>query len=56
MQIVGADGDRIGGNGPPTRGSNWVTTASLNPWKVVDGRAPAAAGEVVIDRGVGRHR
>ena len=30
----------IGGNGPPTRGSNWVTAASLNPWKVVDGRAP----------------
>jgi putative ABC transport system permease protein len=51
VQIVGADGERIGGNGPPTRGSNWVTPASLNPWHVVDGRAPEAAGEVVIDRG-----
>lgn len=50
VQIVGADGDRIGGNGPPTRGSNWVAPASLNPWTVVDGRAPAAPGEVVIDR------
>ncbi len=50
VQLTGADGDRVGGNGPPTRGSNWVTAASLNPWKVVDGRAPAAAGEVVIDR------
>jgi putative ABC transport system permease protein len=50
VQIVGADGERIGGNGPPTRGSNWVTAAALNPWHVVDGRAPEAPGEVVIDR------
>jgi putative ABC transport system permease protein len=50
VQIVGADGDRIGGNGPPTRGSNWVTESTLNPWHVVAGRAPAADGEVVIDR------
>jgi putative ABC transport system permease protein len=49
-QLVGADGDRLGGNGPPTRGSNWVTDAALNPWHIVDGRAPAAVGEVVIDR------
>ena len=34
VQLVGADGDRIGGNGPPTRGSNWVTPATLNPWHV----------------------
>lgn len=50
VQLVGADGDRLGGNGPPTRGSNWVTTAALNPWRVVAGRAPEAPGEVVIDR------
>jgi putative ABC transport system permease protein len=50
VQIIGADGDRIGGNGPPTRGANWVTPASLNPWHVVEGRAPAASGEVVVDR------
>src|SRR4051794_37618929 len=50
VQLAGADGDRIGGNGPPTCGSNWVTPATLNPWHVVDGRAPTDAGEVVIDR------
>jgi putative ABC transport system permease protein len=50
-QLVGADGDRIGGNGPPVRGSNWVTTPGLNPWHLVAGRAPEAAGEVVVDRG-----
>ena len=50
VQIVGADGERIGGNGPPTRGSSWVTQTSLNPWRVVDGRAPEGPGEVVIDR------
>ncbi len=49
-QLLGADGDRIGGNGPPTTGSNWVTPAGLNPWRIVAGRAPAGAGEVVIDR------
>lgn len=50
VQLVGADGERIGGEGPPTRGSNWVTAAELNPWQVVDGRAPEVDGEVVIDR------
>src|SRR4051812_27346710 len=50
VQLVGADGDRIGGNGPPTRGANWVTASALNPWHVVDGRAAEAAGEVVIDK------
>jgi putative ABC transport system permease protein len=50
VQLVGADGERIGGNGPPTRGSNWVTEPTLNPWHVVEGRAPAGAGEVVIDK------
>ena len=49
-QIVGVDGEPIGGDGPPTLGSNWIT-GSLNPFQIEDGRAPTSPGEVAIDRG-----
>jgi putative ABC transport system permease protein len=50
-QVVGRDGEPIGGNGPPTIGMNWVDY-DRNPYVLVDGRAPAGAGEVVLDSGV----
>ncbi|HEX6166683.1 MAG TPA: FtsX-like permease family protein [Acidimicrobiales bacterium] len=49
-RIVGADGDPLGGNGPPTVAANWVEVDELNPYDLAEGRAPAAPGEVVIDR------
>ena len=49
-QIVGADGDGIGGNGPPTIGQNWPDSPR-NPYVIVDGRAPGGPGEVAIDAG-----
>jgi len=49
-QIVGSDGDPLGGNGPPTQAGNWIEDADINPWEIADGRAPEAPGEVVIDR------
>jgi putative ABC transport system permease protein len=49
--IIGADGDRIGGDGPPTTGANWIDDPDLNPYRLAEGRAPAADDEVVIDRG-----
>jgi putative ABC transport system permease protein len=49
-QVVGSDGDPIGGNGPPTFGAGWISDPGLNPWEVAEGRAPEADGEVVIDR------
>ncbi len=49
-QVVGADGDGIGGNGPPTIGQNWPDSPR-NPYTLVDGRAPRGPGEVVIDSG-----
>lgn len=49
-QIVSADGDPIGGNGPPTVGSSWIEDEALNSYDVAEGRAPEAPGEVVIDR------
>jgi putative ABC transport system permease protein len=50
-RIVGADGDPIGGNGPPTVAGNWITDDKLNPYDLAEGRAPEAPGEVVIDKG-----
>ena len=49
-QIVGADGDPLGGNGPPTFAAAWIDDPGLNPWEVAEGRAPEADDEVVIDR------
>ena len=49
-RIVGADGDPIGGNGPPTVAGNWITDDGLNPYDLAAGRAPEGPGEVVIDK------
>jgi putative ABC transport system permease protein len=42
-QIVGSDGDPIGGNGPPTLAGNWIEDPDLNPYRIDSGRAPQAA-------------
>ena len=47
-QLAGTDGELIGGTGPPTIGENW-RDFERNPYKLIDGRAPRHAGEVVID-------
>jgi putative ABC transport system permease protein len=52
--IVGKDGSRIGGGGPPTTGTNWIDDPGLNPYRLAEGRAPQAPGEVVIDRGAAK--
>jgi putative ABC transport system permease protein len=48
-QVVGTDGEPIGGQGPPTLGVSWTEVDAFNPTMQVGGRAPAGAGEVVID-------
>jgi putative ABC transport system permease protein len=48
-QIVGKDGDPIGGTGPPTQAGNWITDPHVNPWHLVEGRAPNGPGETVIN-------
>ncbi|WCO67342.1 FtsX-like permease family protein [Iamia majanohamensis] len=48
-QIEGADGEIIGGGGPPQVGSQWIDVAALNPWELADGRAPEGPDEVVVD-------
>jgi putative ABC transport system permease protein len=51
-QIVGTDGDALGnpGMGPPTFGGDWPDIDELNPFELVEGEAPAADDEVVVDR------
>jgi len=53
-QLVGRDGKPIGGNGPPTQAANWVGDPALNPYRLVQGHAPRAGDEVVINRGAAR--
>ncbi|MFD8999411.1 ABC transporter permease [Streptomyces sp. NPDC059582] len=50
-QLVGSDGEPVGGQGPPTLAGNWITDARLNPYRLAEGRAPARSGEVVVNRG-----
>lgn len=49
-QVLDAEGDTIGGNGPPTRAAAWIDDPDLTGWDLAEGRAPAAPGEVVLDR------
>ena len=53
-QLDGADGEKLGGNGPPTFAGNWIDDPDLNPYQLVEGRAPAANDEVVINRGAAK--
>ncbi|MDI3418205.1 ABC transporter permease [Streptomyces luteolus] len=50
-QLVGADGEPIGGQGPPTLAGNWIKDTRLNPYRLAEGRAPERGGEVVVNRG-----
>lgn len=49
-EILGADGEPLGGMGPPTLAAAW-TDSITNPYRISEGRAPEASGEVVINKG-----
>jgi putative ABC transport system permease protein len=50
-QLTGADGEKLGGQGPPTLAGTWIDDPELNPYELVSGRAPEGPDEVVINRG-----
>src|SRR5699024_869014 len=50
VQIVGSDGEVIGGQGPPVLAMNWIENDDLNAMVMRDGRAPDVDGEVALDR------
>ncbi len=51
IQVMGSDGEPIGGNGPPTLGGSWIDDEAITPYELATGRAPEAPGEVVLNRG-----
>ncbi|MGH9133230.1 MAG: ABC transporter permease, partial [Ilumatobacteraceae bacterium] len=53
-QLTGADGEKLGGEGPPTFAGNWIEDPDLNPYELVEGRAPETTDEVVINRGAAK--
>ena len=55
-QIINAEGEPVGGQGPPTLGFTWVDESALSPISIADGNgvAPVRAGEVVIDLGTAK--
>ena len=55
-QLIGADGEPIGGQGPPTIATSWMDSSTLSPVQIRDGngRAPDSPGEVVIDVGTAK--
>ncbi|MEW2163645.1 FtsX-like permease family protein [Streptomyces sp. NPDC007084] len=53
-QLVGADGEPVGGQGPPTLAGNWIDDPRLNAYRLAEGRAPARTGEVVVNRGAAK--
>src|SRR5919204_3731827 len=38
-QLVGKNGDKLGGNGPPTLAGNWVDNRDVNPYRLRAGPA-----------------
>lgn len=53
-QLLGSDGEPVGGQGPPTVAGNWIDDAQLNPYRLADGRLPEKSGEVVLNRGAAK--
>jgi putative ABC transport system permease protein len=49
-QLIGADGQPVGGDGPPTIAANWVADTELSWLTLTEGRTPQASGEVVVDQ------
>jgi putative ABC transport system permease protein len=50
-QLLGTDGEAVGGNGPPQQAGSWVTDPDLNAYRLAEGRAPEGDDEVVVNRG-----
>ena len=48
-QVIGADGEAIGGNGPPTLATNWIDNSDLSTLELVSGDA-AGGGRRGRDR------
>lgn len=49
-QVIDAEGNPVGGMGPPTYVYSWIETESLNPFRIKDGNGrPPTTGEMALD-------
>ena len=49
-QLLDSDGERIGGNGPPTFAARWNPDKGINPYRLIEGDVPVGPNEVIIDK------
>ncbi|HZB49387.1 MAG TPA: FtsX-like permease family protein, partial [Mycobacteriales bacterium] len=49
LSVLGKDGKALSTNGAPLIGANWIDSERLNQQRIIEGRPPAGAGEVVFD-------
>lgn len=49
VAILTAEGEVLGGSGPPALGLTWLSNPALSNARITQGREPAAPGEVVVD-------
>ena len=49
VAVVSDGGDLVGTSGAPRFGGNWIDSDALNPFSLLEGSAPDAPGEVVLD-------
>jgi putative ABC transport system permease protein len=50
-QLVKADGKALSAGQAPNLGGSWGEVPELNPWTIVQGRAPTGTDEIIIDKG-----
>jgi putative ABC transport system permease protein len=50
-QLLDADGEAIGGNGPPQLAGSWISDPDLNAYRLAEGRPPEGDDEVVVNQG-----
>ncbi len=50
-QLVKANGKALSSGQAPNLGGSWGEVPELNPWKIIEGRAPTGTQEIVIDEG-----
>ncbi len=50
-QLVKANGKALSSGQAPNIGSSWGVVPELNPWTIIEGRAPTGTQEIVIDEG-----
>jgi putative ABC transport system permease protein len=49
--LLGADGQAVGGLGPPRSAGNWIANPALTPYRLATGHAPRGLHQVVINQG-----